>query len=293
MNGELASGVRLIEAPAGSDTDDEFLQISSGIARASTQYPDLPYKAHAFVPKPPWRALSPSQRRILVGGNGRLRTGWIRVVRLPDSLFDRFEPLRAAAAHITQRGELRRLLDDPRCQEAIEYASRQMADFRRSGTRALDAVGVFSNPPGLPTATLYDRSGLNGLHIDSWYADPFDRRELSPGRMSINLGREARYFLYINLSFTQILEALRARGFCYGPGSRMTLEPRNAFMQLYPDYAVVKVRIRPGEAYVAPTENLLHDASTQGKTQFDIHLSARADFGPRAGRRRRDARSSG
>src|SRR5579862_8688908 len=130
MNAELAPGVSLIEVPEGSDTDEDFLQISSGIERACAQYPDLPYKAHAFVPKPPWRTLSPRQRRILIGGNGR--GGWLRVVRLPDSLFDRFEPLRAAVAHITQRGELRRLLDDPRCQEAIQYASRHMADFTRS-----------------------------------------------------------------------------------------------------------------------------------------------------------------
>ncbi len=44
-------------------------------------------------------------------------------------------------------------------------------------------------------------------------------------------------------------------------------------MKRYPDYPVIKVRVAPGEAYIAPTENMIHDGSTVGKQYPDIHLT--------------------
>ena len=43
-------------------------------------------------------------------------------------------------------------------------------------------------------------------------------------------------------------------------------------MRAFPDYPVVRLTIRPGEAYIAPTENLIHDGSTLGMTSPDLAL---------------------
>jgi hypothetical protein len=51
-------------------------------------------------------------------------------------------------------------------------------------------------------------------------------------------------------------------------------------MQLYPTYPVVRLRIGPGEGYIAPTENVIHDGSTIGMTKWDLYLTMLDYFGP-------------
>jgi hypothetical protein len=52
------------------------------------------------------------------------------------------------------------------------------------------------------------------------------------------------------------------------------------FMKACPDYPVVQLRIEPGEAYIFPTDNLIHDASTNGKQFPDITLTFLGCFHP-------------
>jgi hypothetical protein len=40
----------------------------------------------------------------------------------------------------------------------------------------------------------------------------------------------------------------------------------------------VKVRVAPGEAYIAPTDNVIHDASTVGSQTPSITLTLRGWF---------------
>jgi hypothetical protein len=47
------------------------------------------------------------------------------------------------------------------------------------------------------------------------------------------------------------------------------------FMRHYNDYPVVRVMIRPGEAYLAPTENIIHDGSSANKNLRDLHITWR------------------
>ena len=52
------------------------------------------------------------------------------------------------------------------------------------------------------------------------------------------------------------------------------------FMRARPEYPVIRLRINPGEAYILPTDNLIHDASTEGKTFPDITLTFLGYFEP-------------
>jgi hypothetical protein len=51
-----------------------------------------------------------------------------------------------------------------------------------------------------------------------------------------------------------------------------------AFMSTFPDYPIVRLRLRPGEAYIAPTENVLHDGSSTGVRAINQYLSMRGRF---------------
>ena len=53
---------------------------------------------------------------------------------------------------------------------------------------------------------------------------------------------------------------------------------RELFLSNYPDYPVIKIRVSPGEAYIAPTENMIHDGCTINKQFFDVIMTIRGNF---------------
>jgi len=140
----------------------------------------------------------------------------------------------------------------------------------------LRALGYASYPAGFHTVT-FDaaNSRFIGLHIDDLDALPIDRREDSTTRLCINLGDSARYLLFINLSASSMARAVG------GDAMQMRSTPLiHAFMNSFPDYPVARLEIRPGEAYIAPTENMIHDGSTLGMSSVDHQVTLRGIIDP-------------
>ena len=52
------------------------------------------------------------------------------------------------------------------------------------------------------------------------------------------------------------------------------------FMEQFPDVPVIRCRLAPGEAYVAPTENLVHDGSSVGQSDIDEQFTIRGHIRP-------------
>src|SRR5690242_5894355 len=107
----LIPGVKLV----GPDvdrfrTDDGSLYRSHGIVKALEQYPSLPYGPNGFVPKLPWEPPAANELDTLLGGAADVQPGqWIQIVKLPQAVFDRFEPLRRAARDASREKDLERL----------------------------------------------------------------------------------------------------------------------------------------------------------------------------------------
>ena len=58
-------------------------------------------------------------------------------------------------------------------------------------------------------------------------------------------------------------------------------------MRLYnPTYPVVAIEIAPGEAYIAPTEDLIHDGCSEGMKNNDVCLTMLGYFSRPASQRR-------
>jgi hypothetical protein len=138
--------------------------------------------------------------------------------------------------------------------------------------------GVSRTPPGLVNATIDPATGKHpGLHVDSWDDLPTARRRESRNRISINLGVTDRYLLFLPMSLTDMVRlAGGSDALPYWKIGRRALEAG-------PSVPVVKCRLRPGEAYIAPTETLIHDASSLGATRESRHISFRTDVMPRPG----------
>lgn len=133
-------------------------------------------------------------------------------------------------------------------------------------------LGVGRDVPGMATLTRDPGPGvLLGLHLDNWDRLPAGVRHLSRNRASLNLGPDARSLLFVDLSIL--------RGF-----SADAIPDTDSARRLVQDAAempsLLRVQVPTGYAYIAPTENLLHDASSIGQHQGAFHVSALGRFRP-------------
>jgi hypothetical protein len=119
-----------------------------------------------------------------------------------------------------------------------------------------------------------------GLHIDDLDALPLARRTESTTRLCINLGRSARYLLFVNLGVARMTGMLADAGGGADFGGLRSTPLIHAFLRRFPDYPVVRLEMRPGEAYIAPTENMIHDGATDGMDAEDEQVTVRGIFDP-------------
>jgi hypothetical protein len=148
----------------------------------------------------------------------------------------------------------------------------------------LRALGFAIGEPGIPTVATDPvlRAGLHivlraGLHIDDWHEA--DDRARSRNRLHLNLGRESRHLLYIPVPVDHLAEGHHPAG-AMGLGTVRGTRVANAFMRQNPHAPVVRVRIDPGEAYIAPTDYIVHDGDSTGKRLPDVNYALHGRFVP-------------
>ena len=140
-----------------------------------------------------------------------------------------------------------------------------------------DSSVIAFNSPDLPSTTFdHDLGVYIGLHFDNFSFLPANQRDSAPVRVAINLGDEDRFFVYINLTTLQIYQCLeKPTTDSEFEALKIASSIANEFMHKYPNYPVVKIRLKPGQGYVAPTQNIIHDGYTAGKHEADINFMLR------------------
>jgi hypothetical protein len=114
-----------------------------------------------------------------------------------------------------------------------------------------------------------------GLHIDHSTIFSVETSHLSRNRMCINIGNEERYLYVINLTLIQIKMML---------GEVMDVNLLNVgnitdyFFQYFPNYPVLRIKQKPYEFYIAPTDNCIHDGSTFKNKYLDITITFLGNF---------------
>jgi hypothetical protein len=161
-------------------------------------------------------------------------------------------------------------------QALLTYAT----TFTRADAPGLEGAEIVYKNPGLATVTTDGNDERVGLHVDNWYQASLERREHAPNRISINLGIEPRFFLYINLRLATLAEVMNNRFPDFYGAQEIQHGLRASFMSSCGSYPVVRVRLAPGEGYIAPTESMIHDASTEGGTALDLQFLVRGRFWP-------------
>ena len=257
---------------AGDFCDQEWasrLSLSSGVLQVLDAHKGIRYAHNAFVPRDDWRALHDDELAWLTRGvvPNIDRTGTVYLDRfvMPD-----FSELRDVAKRYGVAAA-RRFTESPAMRQAVSDA-RARADDLFVNAAPLRALGISVSEPGLCTSSMEMPPVRKyvGLHIDQWSDDETVTKSTA-SRLSINIGNEARYFLAINMTLPAMRQLLGQQD---GDGRLVALR----FLSKFADFPVLRIKIEPGEGYLAMARNLIHDATSTDMQGIDLSLSFLGEF---------------
>ncbi len=226
----------------------ERLHVAHGVERPEESEA---YEADAFVPRGRWERVPETVLAALAAP----ATGWelkrtVGIVRVPEEAYAGLA--RVGVARARDAAAYKRALGDSGLEAALEEASIALGEYLLSAG-GLALLGTFACAPGLRTVTP-NNDGVGrrvGLHLDAW--DELHPNGYVTNRICLNLGREERAFLYVPLATESI--GLKGSGVA-------------RFFEANPSCPVLRLRLAPGEAYIAPTEHVLprrNDGSSRAR----------------------------
>lgn len=271
---ELAAPVALYSPKCSWKDIRDQVHLSRGTCRADAadiKAIDLgvpPYVRDACVPRPDWRIATDEEASLLWSGTPAPAHCTVGIIRLLGPQLTRLFDKRDDIFGSDDDSET---LKHPLVKLLLEALSKM----------GIPAKQVFSarmgrDYPRLVTMTrAVNEDARIGLHFDRWDGLSVDELEFGSNRVSINLGPSDRYFIYLNRTASDMADILDRANM---PCRRDVHAIGPAFVSAFPDYPVVRLRLRPGEAYIAPTENILHDGSSAEVTGINHYLSLRGHF---------------
>jgi hypothetical protein len=253
----------------GGDLPEQRIHLSRGTcpARAIDENPPY-YMDGARVPVPDWRPATADENADLWSRSAPAAHCAVGIVRL-------FNP------YMLRLFENRRdIFENPSDEETLKHPLMALLldVTAKKGIviKHLHSARMGRDEPGRITMTkAVGQDARVGLHFDRWDMCPFDDLANSTNRVAMNLGPTDRYFIFVNQTAAGMYAMLSDIGVQV---PRDVAPIGKAFMQAFPDYPVIRVRLQPGEAYVAPTENILHDGSSAEVSNVNHYISVRGRF---------------
>ena len=246
--------------------------LSAGVQRVGALN-GIACKTPTYIPKKPWRIPTKEEIDILSATKSDLASHQtIGIVKLPGKLAAKFRALdfcncknHYETGAISSTNEYKALSN-----ETINYYEK-FAGVRNSSV----PHNIYLGEANLLNNTFNQREKtFIGLHLDSFERNS-ETRESARNRICINLGKDLRYLLFYNLQFDQMAEMCNMKK---ADRNGNPYEILHTFFERFNTYPVIKIQINPYEAYIAPTENIIHDGSTEGTKNLDINLAIRGYF---------------
>lgn len=250
--------------------------LSSGIEEVK-MINGMPCFKRAFVPSEPWTSPNEDEVKILQAEeneNGIYQQ--LAIVTIPKELKKSFHNLKlysckndADAQRIGATPAYKKVLG-----EFIEYFS----PWHKGDDPPVPHF-IYVGRPGLRTTTFNrNENFFIGMHLNSWEKKQMNERHIARNRICLNLGLDPRYFLFYNLEYRQMAKMAGFPENFLNQKNQHHYEVLYKFYELFPDYPIIRLRIDPYEAYLAPTENVVHDGTTEGCTQTDVNLGIRGYY---------------
>ncbi|KPI01815.1 hypothetical protein OK074_5481 [Actinobacteria bacterium OK074] len=128
-------------------------------------------------------------------------------------------------------------------------------------------LGCAASPGNRATTTEDSATGRRiGLHVDNFDRLPYVRRHQGRRRLCLNLGPGPRYLLIGDHDIQQICRTLHSAPDRHHPHT----EDIRRYVAAGHPLRCLRIRLDPGDGYIAPTEFLAHDGSTAGIDQPSV-----------------------
>ncbi|KOV22884.1 hypothetical protein ADK60_24430 [Streptomyces sp. XY431] len=216
---------------AVAHTDPSSLRARCDTAAVRTAHGDLGYEAGAVLPDGPWQPLTAAEAVDLQPTAQNADSTLVELVKLPDGP--------APAGGLASLADL-------------------------LGDRDAVHLGQAASPAKTLTTTPNYRDGRRiGLHVDNWDRLPYSSKHTGRRRLCFNLGPGTRYLLLGNLDIRAICAALHTDAEMRYPHT----DDLRAYISRGLPLRVYRFRLDPGEGYIAPTELLPHDGSTEDQPE--------------------------
>lgn len=256
--------------------------VCDGTQILTTQHEEVRYRANAVIPHGNWRPINKSELATLMSGvYPESYYNTVSIVDIDKYLLCDIRNIinkRINIEHILLEDIL---INDKNVMKSMMDIYDYVEKFNTAPYKLFTALAV--NKPYLQTVTFDRQTSLYlGLHIDSFEGTPLVARDFSANRICVNLSNADRFFLFINKTLTNVMNDVEELlpEFMQAPNHLRFDDLPRLFSLARPNYPVVRVRCRPGTAYIAPTENVIHDGSSVGQTESDVAASVRGFFSP-------------
>lgn len=251
---------------------EDRLRINSGSVLINSNS----YFDPAYVPKQDWRPLTNDELEIVTRAKeSPLGAERVLLGRIPESVEKHFIWFKRSILAYNDIELVRRIFLTPAFVSGRNLFSGWLRDCL--GKNYLSILGNFCSNPGLVSTSVGANEKYVGLHIDSWiHGDVSSRKTGFPMRICLNLGPESRKLQMLNISVRDILRTLS--------DDSLTHESEDVncvcheFLSTHTSYPLLEIEIKPGEFYIAPTEFMIHDATTIGKKYVDALTTFLGDF---------------
>jgi hypothetical protein len=164
----------------------------------------------------------------------------------------------------------------PECQIKVEQI--KLLESIYAGPDADDVfMGVASAPANRSTVAMHRDTGEPvGLHIDNYDGLPVRKRADARNRICVNVGSQSRYLLFLPLQTDFLLSRVELHPQATAQQRKLASEDHrelvHQYFRLHPHSRIYRIEMAPGEGYVAPTENIVHEGSTLGTGARDYSM---------------------
>jgi hypothetical protein len=239
---------------------------SVSICSGSRLMADTSHAPNCVVAAGDWRDLTDVEADVILGADLRPLSTTVSLLDLGPQLLqdghDTLLPLLAGGSDTAQPVYVEALRT---FQSQVSQALQDRYGIVPETTGAADLV---VHRPDQPSTAFNPGIGaFMGLHIDSHQQLPFGDRAGAMTLCAMNVGFADRYLNFVNLPVRDLIEVLADRG-VDPPVSAGDV--KNAFFAEFPAYPVLRLTIRPGEAYLCNTQNTIHDGATNRTGSPDI-----------------------
>lgn len=241
------------------------LEISQGTVLAESEL----YEIGSILPNFRWRQLEIDEVTALMPNSCKSTNALVRLIKFPSEILINFHKS-LWGVDLTDRKAVKnvagsKLSWNSFCEFKEFFRELQGLDSFTAGPSGTGGICV--KPNNLPSVTTQPGTDKYiGLHVDSWFNYAEGTRYMAPVRICGNFGFDDRFFLFFYLNADQISGIEKDYD-----AHRMSVSAQaRRFLRKNPDCGIIRIRLLPGEAYIAATENLVHDASTLGASRVDI-----------------------